>query len=106
GPDRHARILVGRALDAAGDHQPHVHAVGHVVGPQGRVDRLGQLTAAAADVEHDGPRALEEAVEMALQEGGMARPYPQTRPRAGAEPPQATQKASSASGSRKAPGAF
>ena len=39
--DGHARVLVGRSLYAACDHQPHVHAVGHVIGTEGRVDRLG-----------------------------------------------------------------
>ena len=39
-----------------------------------------ELAAAAADVEHDRLRALEEAIEMALQEGGMARPHAQTLP--------------------------
>ena len=80
GPGRHARILVGRALDATGDHQAHVHAVRHLVGLKRRVDRLGQLAAAAADVEHDRLRALEEAVEMALEEHGMARSHPQALP--------------------------
>src|SRR5215211_9360952 len=49
---------------------------------QRRVDRLGQLGAAAADVEHEGLRALREAVEVALQERRMAPPHAEPLPHA------------------------
>src|SRR5205823_2886494 len=39
-----------------------------------------QLTAAAADVEHDCLRAVEQTVEMALEERGMACPDAQAFP--------------------------
>ena len=45
GADRHARVLVGRALHAARDHQPHVHAVAHAVRVERRVERARQLLA-------------------------------------------------------------
>ena len=88
-PDRHARILIGRALDAARDHQPHVHAVAHVVGPERRVDRLDQLIAAEADVERDRLRALVQTVEMLARgrPGGPAqRAGPPTRRRRARSP--------------------
>ena len=85
-PDRHARILVGRALDAARDHQPHVHAV--VVMPLARervVDRLRQLGAVQADVEHHRLRAFEQPVEVGVEEQRVAASHAQPLPDAVAE---------------------
>jgi hypothetical protein len=59
-----------------------MHAVRHLVGAQRLVDRVRELGAAAADVEHDRLRPLEETVEMPLEERGVPRPHPQSLPHA------------------------
>src|SRR5699024_6480886 len=78
--DRDARVLVWRALDAARDHQAYVDAVGHLVGPQGAVDRRGEGGAVHPDVEHDRPRALVQPVEVLLEEGGVTAADPKPLP--------------------------
>ena len=68
GADRRARVLVGRALDAARDHQPDVHAVLHPVGGQGVVDRFRQLPADRGRCRARSPSPLRTAGRDARRE--------------------------------------
>ena len=83
--DRQARVLIGRALDAARDHQPDVHAVRHAVGlddvEQARLQRL----AAQADVDAQHLRPVPQPVEMAVEKGDAPVDEAQALPHAVAE---------------------
>src|ERR1051326_5991956 len=73
-----ARILVWCVLGPARDHQPDVDTALHTVGFDRASERGTNLLAAHADVERDGARAVEQAVEMRLfeQQGAVVQPQP------------------------------
>ncbi len=83
GPHRHPRVLVRRRLHAAGDHQPHVHAVDHVVGPQRRVDRGGELARGSGRRPAGSPAPPRRAGRGAARgtPGGRRAPAAPPRPR-------------------------
>ncbi len=85
GADGQARILVGRALDAARHHQADVHAVAHGVGlddvEQARRERL----AGQADVDAQHLGAVPQAVEVLVEEGDAPAVEPEALPDAVAE---------------------
>ena len=78
--DHEARVLVGRLLDAARDHQADVRAVGHAVAVERVLHRLDDAVARQADVERDRARALEQPVEMGVEADQpalhQAQPFP------------------------------
>ena len=73
-------MLGGGLLVSPGDHEPGVHVVVHVVVPDGGVQRLGNLVPVQADVQVDGRRTGEQAVQVPVQEGEpsvvQAQPFP------------------------------
>ncbi len=74
------RVLVDRGLGSARDHQPDVHAVRHGVGVERPLQGRDDFDPAHADVEFDGPGALEQPVQVRLQEQQPAPMQPQAFP--------------------------
>ena len=70
--DHHARVLIGRRTDSAGDHQADVDALVHAVGVQCGVETLRQLLPRKADVHRDRLRTLQQAVQVAIEKGEAA----------------------------------
>ena len=62
-------VLERPDLDAPGDHQPGVGVVHHAVGDPHLLQRRHDAGPVAADVEVDGARRLEQAVEVVVEEG-------------------------------------
>ena len=83
--DHDARILVGRRANAARHHQPDVDALVHAVRVERVVKPRRQLVARQADVHGDRLGALEQPVEMAVEEGELAPVDAQALPHAVAE---------------------
>ena len=67
--DDDARVLVRRRAHPASHHQADVHALVHAVGVERLVEPLRQLLARQADVHRDRLRALEQPIEMPVEEG-------------------------------------
>ncbi len=67
-----ARMLEGPRLDPARDHQAGMGVGGHAVGVLRVDDGLFHLIGGHADVEVDGLRRLEQAVDMLVEEGPAA----------------------------------
>jgi len=80
--DAGARILIRRAFDAAGDHQPDMHVIAHAVGFQRLCDGLFHFAAAHADVQGDGLGAFIKTVEMGIQKRWLAGKDPESLPNA------------------------
>ena len=78
--DDHPGILVGRAANAACDHETEVHVVGHVVGVEGLADGIEHPLTGHADVDHQGRSTLEEAVKVLADEGDTPAAHPETLP--------------------------
>ena len=83
--DRQTRILIGRALDAAGHHQADMDAVGHAVGLDDIEQPRLEGVAGEADVDPQHLRPVPQTVEMAIEEGDAAIDQPQALPDAVAE---------------------
>ncbi len=62
-----ARVLRGRSLDAARNHQAHMHVVMHIVGADRFVECLCEFLRHHADVESNGFRSLIEPREMLVE---------------------------------------
>lgn len=84
-PDGQARVLIGRALDAARRHQPDVDAVAHAVGLDDVEESPLQGFTRKPEVDAQHFRAVPEPVEMALEEGDAAVDETQALPNAVAE---------------------
>ncbi len=82
---RVARVLIDRGLEAAGDHEAKVGAVGHFVSGEDFGECLRDVIAGAADIEVDGGGALVEAVEVCGEEEEFAAVYAQALPDAVAQ---------------------
>ena len=80
--DGQARILRGRFLDAACDHQADMRAVVHVVGAHRAIERVGDLFARQPDVEGNRFRALKEPIQMFVEEDKDIVMQPQSLPHA------------------------
>ena len=69
---RELRMLEGPCLAAAGDHEAGVGVGQHGVRGAGLLERRRHAGTVAADVEVDGARRLEEAVEVVVEEAPAA----------------------------------
>ena len=83
--DRHAWILVWRALQAARDHQTNVDAVAHLVRGEAGEEALHQLRRSQPDVDAQRVRAFVEAVEVLVEERDAAVDDAQALPHAVSE---------------------
>ena len=79
---RVAGILIDGRLDAPRNHQTQMNAIGHGVGRQDALEGSGHFGAGHADVEADGFSALEQPIEMDVQEKQAAFVQPKTLPHA------------------------
>lgn len=82
---REPRVLRRGLLVPAGDHQAQVDAGGHTVSLDRLVERFRDLLARHADVEVYGLGALEEAVEVEVEERELAALQPDAFPHAVAD---------------------
>ena len=79
------RVLVGRRAHAPGHHQPNVDAFAHVLRVERFVEPASERLARQADIHRDRLGALEQSVEMAVEEGDSSLVDPQALPHPVAE---------------------
>ena len=66
--DREPWILTRRLLDPSGDHDAHVHTVGHVVRIQRLLNPGRQFLPTHPDIHADRGRTLPQSIEMFVEE--------------------------------------